>query len=169
MKVIFKPQQFLSPEPASAISVKGVFSGLGIDFLAVMARLYQMPYLLSSKRIFIEVDFDSKKLILKYPGNKEDNYQKKEIICEIPLNQLICFSVASLRDIHITSFAADLAEYNLGMPRTAKAIREGEHPLLISELAAEEGHPVLDIEIENLLFRQNWEIQTSYEKFVYSA
>lgn len=152
MKVIFKPQQFRAPERASNISIKGVFSGLGIDFLAVMARLYQMPYLWFSEGIFIEVDFDSEKLILKAPGDKEGDSLAKEVIREIPLSELICFPVSSLRDIHITLFAADLAEYNFGMPKTAKAIREGQHPLLISELAAAEGHPVLDTEIENLLF-----------------
>lgn len=169
MKVIFKPQQFRKPSRAGSISIKGTFSGLGIDFLAVMARLYELPFLWFSEGMFIELDFDSEKLILKAPEDKDGDLHAEQVVQEIPLSELVCLSVANLRDKYIRPFAADLAEYNFGMPGTAKAIREGWHPALISEIAAEEGHPVLDTEINNLLFRENWEIQTSYEEFAISS
>jgi hypothetical protein len=169
MKVIFKPQQFRTDGRTGNISAKGTFSGMGIDFLAVMARLYQLPFLWFSEGIFIELDFDAEKLILKAPEDKEGDFHAEEVAREIPLSELVYLSVTSLRDKYIRPFAADLAEYNFGMPKTAKAIREHWHPSLISEIAAGEGHPVLDTEINNLLFRENWEILTSYEKFAISS
>jgi hypothetical protein len=49
------------------------------------------------------------------------------------------------------------------MPKAAKGISEGWHPLLILEIATKEGHPVLDTEINNLLFRENWKLEASYK------
>lgn len=169
MKVIFKPPQFRVGGQAGNISAEGTFSGLGIDFLAVMTRLYQLPFLWFSEGTIIELDFDSEKLILKALEDKGEDFHAKQVVHEIPLSELICLSVTALRDKYITPFAADLAEYNFGMPKTAKAIRERWHPSLISEIAAEEGHSVLDTEINNLLFRETWEIQTSYEEFAISS
>jgi hypothetical protein len=164
MKVSFRPQQFNMSERAGNISAKGVFRGLGIDFLAVMSRLYQMPFLWFSEGIFIELDFDTEKLILIAPEDKGEDFYAKKITQEIPLNDLVGRSVSFLRDRYIRSFAADLAEHNFGMPKTAKAIRESRHPSVISRFAAEEGHPVLDTEIINLLFRESWEMEPSYKR-----
>ncbi len=165
MKVVFNPQQFRLPETGGNISAKGVFQGYGADFLAVMARLYQMPFLWFSEGIFVELDFDSGKLTLRVLADQEEDFEAKEVIQEIPLKELVSLPVAKLRDNYIRPFAADLAENNFGMPETAKAIREERHPSLIMENAFREGHPVLDTEIENLLFRENWDIGTSYGKF----
>lgn len=169
MKVIFKPQQFRLNERSSNISVKGAFQGLGIDFLAVMARLYQMPFLWFSEGTFIELDFNSEKLTLKAPEDTGEDYQAKEVKQEIPLGELVYLPLTTLREKYIRPFAANLAEFNFGMPKTARAIRENRRPSLIVELAAEEGHPVLDAEITNLLFREDWEMETSYQKFVSCA
>lgn len=168
MKVTFRPQQFRTPERIGGISAKGTFHGLGIDFLAVMARLYQMPFLWFSEGIVIELDFDSEKLILKAPEDKGEDFYAREVIEEVPLRNLLCLSLTTLRSRYISNFAANLAEFNFGMPKTAKAIRQNQPPSLIEEIAAEEGHPVLDLEITNLLFREKWEIETSYQKFVSS-
>lgn len=156
MKVVFKPQQFRTNKRASNISVKGTFHGLGVDFLAVMARLYEMPFLWFSEGTIIELDFDSEKLILKAPEDASENFQPKEVIQEIPLGELVYLPMTALREKYIRPFAANLAEFNFGMPKTARAIRENRRSTLISELATEEGHPVLDTEINNLLFRENW-------------
>lgn len=169
MKVIFKPQQFRMNERVSNISLKGAFHGLGIDFLVVMARLYQMPFLWFSEGTFIELDFDSEKLILKAPEDTGEDFQAKEVTQEISLGELVYLPVTALREKYIRPFAANLAEFNFGMPKTDRAIRENWHASLISELATEEGHPVLDTEINNLLFRENWEIETSFEKLSLSA
>lgn len=164
MKVTFKPAQFRVSEDAGNISVEGSFRGLGIDFLAVMARLYQLPCLWFSEGIFIELDFDSEKLILKAPMNIGEDFCAGEVVQEIPLSELVCSSVEILREKYIKPFAANLAEFNFGMPKTAQAIRQRWHPARISKIAAREGHPVLDAEITNLLFRENWELATSYER-----
>jgi hypothetical protein len=164
MKVIFRPEQFRVPEGAGNIFAKGRFRGLGIDFLAVMARLYEMPFLWFSEGISIELDFDSEKLVLKTPADEGEDFKAKEAVQEISLKDLLSLPVTALRDKYIKPFAAKLAEDNFGMPETAKAIRERRHDSLILEIAAREGHPVLDTEIENLLFREDWEIETSYGK-----
>ncbi len=163
MEVIFKPQQYRVSERGSGIFAKGVFKGMGIDFLAVMARLYQMPFLWFSEGIIIEIDFDSEKLFIKAPGSDYEDFHAKEVVEEIPLRELVCKSVSALREKYVKTFAANLAEYNFNMPETAKAIRDHRHPALILELAAEEGHPVLDTEIKNLLYREDWEMNTSFE------
>jgi len=169
MEIIFIPQQFRINKRASKIFVKGAFQGLGIDFLAVMARLYQMPFLWFSEGTFIELNFDSEKLILKAPEDTGEDFQAKEVTQEIPLGELVYLPVTVLREKYIKPFAANLAEFNFGMPKTARAIRDNLRSSVISELAAEEGHPVLDTEINNLLFRENWEIETSFEKLFLSA
>ena len=168
MKVIFRPQQFRTSKRVGNISVNGSFRGLGIDFLVVMARLYQLPFLWFSEGTLIELDFESEKLTLKAPEDIGEDFHAKEVVQDIPLSELLCLSVTDLRDKYIRTFAANLAEHNFNMPKTAKAIREERHPSLIAELAAEEGHPVLDAEINNLLFRENWEMETSYQQFVSS-
>lgn len=164
MKVVFRPRQFRTTERASNIFIKGVFGGLGIDFLAVMSRLYQMPFLWFSEGTTIELDFGSENLILKALEDKGEDFHAEEVIEKIPLKDLVSMSVPALRDKYIRAFAANLAEHNFGMPKTAKAIRERWHPSLISEFAAEEGHPILAAEIINLLFRNEWGIKTSYER-----
>lgn len=166
MKVIFRPQQFRASEGAGNISVQGTFRGLGIDFLAVMSRLYQMPFLWFSEGLFIELDFESEKLILKAPEDKGDDFHAKEVVQEIPLNELVTMSMSRLRERYIRPFAANLAEHNFGMPKTAKAIREYRHRTAILKLASDEGHPVLDTEIDNLLFRESWDMEMSYKKRV---
>lgn len=164
MKVTFRPQRYRVKPYAGNISVKGAFRGLGIDFLAVMARLYQMPFLWFSEGLTIEVDFDSKKLILTAPEDDLGNFRAQEVVQEIPLKELVCLPVSELRDKYLRNFAANLAEDNFNMPETAKAIREERQRSLILELAADEGHPVLDTEINNLLFRDEWGIKTSFEE-----
>lgn len=164
MKVIFNPRRFGAPERSGNISAKGAFRGANIDFLAVMARLYQMPFLWFSEAIFIELDFDSEKLVLKVPADQTGTFMTREVIEEISFGELICLPAAEIRDKYIRPFAANLAENAFGMPETAKAIRERRLNSLISEIAAREGHPVLDTEIENLLFREKWEIETSFGK-----
>ncbi len=59
MKLIFRPQQFDTSELVGGIFATGTFRGLGIDFLAVMERLYQMPFLWFSEIVVIEMDFDT--------------------------------------------------------------------------------------------------------------
>ena len=164
MKVTFRPRQYSVKRRTGNIFVKGVFRGLGIDFLAVMTRLYEMPFLWFSEGLTIEIDFDSKKLILTAPEDDLEDFRARKVVQEIPLKELICLSVSELRDKYIKTFAANLAEYNFNMPETANAIRAGQHRSLISELAAEEGHPVLDTEITNLLFRNEWGMKTSFEE-----
>lgn len=164
MKVSFTPYQFRSDGDIGNISVEGTFRGSGVDFLAVMARLYQMPFLWFSEGIYIELDFVSENLTLMAYEDKGKTSPAKDINLKIPFKELMCLSTRILRDKYIRTFVANLAENNFGMLKTAEAIRQGWKPSLISELAAGEGHPVLDSEIENLLFRENWEIETSYEK-----
>lgn len=127
-----------------------------------------MPFLWFSEGIFIELDFESEILILKAPEEKGEDFNVKEIIQEIPLRNLVCLPIGVLRNRYIRRFAANLAENNFRMPKTAKAIRESLHPSLISEIATEEGDSVLNTEINNLLFRENWEIETSYQQFISS-
>jgi hypothetical protein len=98
MKVVFRPEQFRKPERVGNISAKGSFRGLGIDFLAVMSRLYQLPFLWFSEGTFIELDFDSEKLVLKAPEDIGEEFHAKEVVQEIPLSELVYLSVAALRD-----------------------------------------------------------------------
>lgn len=162
VKVQFRPRQFIANGRAGNIICKGSFHGIGIDFLEVMSRLYELPFLWFSEGILMELDFESQNLILKAPEDKGEDFHAREVIKEIPLKDLVLLPTEILRDKHIRPFAADLAEYNFGMPKTAKAIRERKRHSLMSEIATEEGHPVLDTEIENLLFRKDWNIKSSY-------
>lgn len=74
-----------------------------------------------SEGIFIELNFDRQKLILRVPENKSQDFQAREVIQEIPLNDLIHLSVLTVRDRYIRSFAAN-PEHNFGIRKTAKAI-----------------------------------------------
>ena len=127
-----------------------------------------MPFLWFSEGIFIELDFESETLILKAVDKKGEDFYVKEIIQEIPLRNFVCLPINALRNRYVRCFAANLAEYNFGMLKTAKAIREQRHHSLITKIAMEEGHRIMDTEINNLLFRENWEIETSYQQFISS-
>ena len=80
MKIIFKPRQFSESEGASNIISQGTFQGLGIDFLAVIARLHQMPFLWFSEGSFIELDFESEKMILNAPEDKGEDFHAREVV-----------------------------------------------------------------------------------------
>ena len=162
MKVLFRPRQFTTERSGGSIICNGAFSGLGIDFLEVMTKLYELPFLWFSEGISIELDFKSQKLTLKAAADRGEDFSAREVVREIPLKEVVLLPVETLREQYIRPFAADLAEHNFGMPGTAKAIREKRRPSSIMEIATEEGHPVLDTEIENLLFRKHWGIRSSY-------
>jgi hypothetical protein len=164
MKVIFEPALFRTSTRKNSISVKGSYPGLGINFLAVMARLYELPFLWFSEGMFIELDFESEKLILKAPEDKDGDLNVEEVVQTIPFNDLVTMTVPALRELYIRPFAANLAEFNFDMPKTAYAIRAYRHRSEIERLAFDEGHPVLDDEITNLLFRERWDMETSFNK-----
>lgn len=100
-----------------------------------------MPFLWFSEGLFMELDFESEKLIIKAPEDKGEYFHAREVVQEIPFGKLVTMSVPALREIYIRPFAANLAEYNFGMPRTAHAIRAYRKQSIIAELAFDEGHP----------------------------
>jgi hypothetical protein len=162
MKVDFRPTHFTRNGKVAAIVSSGVHNGPIVDFLAVMAKLYQMPYLWCTQTVKVSVNFETQMLHLEVEGDK-NAVGVETIQVKIPLVDLLEDTAEKLRQDYIVPFAAAVAGKNFDMPKTAEAIEGGKSKEEIAALALEEGHPVLNDEILDLLYGDNFEVETSYK------
>lgn len=161
MKVVIKPQPFCQSKQFQDFLEQDAFRSLGTDFLAVILRLCQLPCLWFSSALCIELDFNVKKITLRATAITERCFPAQKVIQEISFKEFVCLPNKTLRDDHIRPFAANLVEHTFGMPKTGKAIREEWHNCLIFEAAIEEGYPFPGLDIDVLLFREDWGIESS--------